>query len=255
MACSAACRRRCFLPHARRKSETPAQDRISPTPARRNLDGDGMRWRRRDADGKTRMDALWKRHAIKRSVRDYLHGEGFIEIDCPVLVRGTTPDAAIRSFKVGEHFLSTSTELQMRRMQVGGFDRLYTLTQNFREADGEGTTHNPEFTMLEWVRVGATLEAVEHDTEQLTWNAHRGLGGGKNLAWRGNTLNIEPPWDRMKMADIITKLTGAPMRDYSLASMQAAVLAANITVPQGWEKDRVYLFFHSRRSSAGTHRL
>ncbi len=214
----------------------------APLPGAWSHEGDGMRWRRRNAGGQTRMEALWKRHVIRRSVRDYLDGQGFIEIDCPLLVRGTTPDAVINSFRVGDRYLTTSTELQMRRMQVGGFDQLYTLTQNFREADGEGTTHNPEFTMLEWVRVGGTLPSVEEDTEQLTWQAHRELGGDKVLTWRGHTVNIEPPWERVKMADIISRLTGAPMPDFSLASIQAAIAAKNISVPKGWEKDRVYLF-------------
>jgi elongation factor P--beta-lysine ligase len=199
-----------------------------------NMAGDAMRWRKAGPDGETRMNALWKRHTIRRAVRDYLDNQGFIEIDCPLLVRGTTPDAAINSFAVGNHYLTTSTELQMRRLQVGGFDRLYTLTQNFRRGDGEGSTHNPEFTMLEWVRVGGRLEDVEADTAQLTWEAHRALGHDKNLTWRGHTVNIEPPWERVKMADIIARLTGAPMRDFSLASIREAVLAANVSVPMGW---------------------
>ena len=181
--------------------------------------------------GRTRMDTLWKRHTIRRAVRDFLDGQGFIEIDCPLLVRGTTPDAVINSFRVGDKYLSTSTELQMRRLEVGGFDLLYTLTQNFREADGEGTTHNPEFTMLEWVRVGRDLRAVEKDTEQLSWRAHRQLGGEKTLHWQGNKVNLEPPWERMKMADIIAKFTGVPMPDFSLPSVQRAVEAAKLDCP------------------------
>jgi lysyl-tRNA synthetase class II len=214
----------------------------SSLPGAWSIEGDGLRWRRRDVKGETRMGVLWKRHVIRRAVRDYLDSEGFIQLDCPLLVRGTTPDAAIDSFRVGDRYLSTSTELQMRRMEVGGFDLLYTLTQNFREADGEGSRHNPEFTMLEWVRVGREMAAIETDTEQLTWRAHRALGGEKILVWQGNKVNIEPPWERMKMADAITKFTGAPMKDFGLPSIQDAVEAAKLPVHKAWAGDRVFLF-------------
>jgi len=66
-------------------------------------DTDGMRWRRRYAAGQTRMELLRRRHAVRRAVRDYMDGEGFIEIDAPLLVHGTTPDACIQSFQVGSH--------------------------------------------------------------------------------------------------------------------------------------------------------
>lgn len=207
-----------------------------------SVEGDAMRWRKNNTAGQTRMDALKKRHTIRRAVRDYLDSEGFIELDCPLLVRGTTPDAAITSFRVDDRYMSTSTELQMRRLQVGGFDQIYTLTQNFRKGEGEGSTHNPEFTMLEWVRVGQALTAVEEDTAQLTWLAHRALGGEKIHTWQGRAVNLEPPWDRAKMADIITKFTGAAMPDYSLSSMQKAVQAAGLTVHKEWAEDRIFLF-------------
>jgi elongation factor P--beta-lysine ligase len=207
-----------------------------------NHEGDAMRWRKRGADGKTRMDVLWQRHTIRRAVRDYLDNEGFIQLDCPLLVRGTTPDAAINSFSVGDRYLSTSTELQMRRLEVGGFEKLYTLTQNFRAADGEGSTHNPEFTMLEWVRVGAELDDIERDTEQLVWYAHQALDGGKVLESGKHRVRLEPPWERITMAEAITKFTGAPMPDFSLASIQNAVAAADLMVHKDWHADKSFLF-------------
>jgi len=207
-----------------------------------DMDGDAMRWRRRNAAGQTRMGVLWQRHTIRRAVRDYLDGEGFIQLDCPLLVRGTTPDAIINSFEVGDHYLSTSTELQMRRLEVGGLDRLYTLTQNFRAVDGEGSTHNPEFTMLEWVRVGAGLATIEHDTEQLVWRAHQAIGGGKTLTWQGKTVNLEPPWDRITMQDAIAKFTGVAMPDFSLLSIRRAVETAGLHMHKEWAEDRPFLF-------------
>ncbi len=214
----------------------------APLPGAWDMNADAMRWRRRNATGKSRMDVLWQRHAIRRAVRDYLDSEGFIQLDAPLLVRGTTPDAIINSFEVGDHYLSTSTELQMRRLEVGGFDLLYTLTQNFRAADGEGSTHNPEFTMLEWVRVGADLAAIERDTEQLVWRAHQAIGGGKTLTWQGKTVNLEPPWDRITMQDAIKKFTGSAMPDFSLSSIRKAVETAKLEIHKGWENDRPFLF-------------
>lgn len=207
-----------------------------------NNQGDGMRWRKRDAKGRSRMDVLWQRHAIRRAVRDYMDGEGFIEIDTPLLVHGTTPDAMIQSFAVGDRYLITSSELQLRRLEVGGFERVYSFTQNYRHDDGEGPTRNPEFTMLEWVRVGEDLATIERDTENVVLAAHKALGGMGRITYQDKDIDLTLPWDRLTVADAIRKITGAALPDFSLESITAAVTTAGITVQDNWKGDIYFLF-------------
>lgn len=207
-----------------------------------NAEGDGMRWRRRAADGTTRMEILHKRHIIRRAIRDYFDREGFIEIDAPLLVHGTTPDAVIQSFSVGERYLTTSTEFQIRRLEAGGFDKLYTLAKNFRMGDGEGSTRNPEFTMLEWARVGEDLQATEDDAEAFICAAYKALGGGNSLTYQGHKISLKRPWKRMSVVEAVQKHTGTSLPDFSLISIRKAVEAAGIDVKSAWAEDRVFLF-------------
>ncbi len=210
-------------------------------PAADIINGDTFRWRKPDANGRTRMDALYKRHLIKRTIRDYLHDEKFIEIDMPLFVRGTTPDTEIDSFFFDGRYLVTSTEYQLNRMEIGGFDRIYTLTQNFRRGD-TGRYRNPEFTMLEWARVGETLEDIERDIEQFFWRAHTALGGSEQLNWQGNTIDITPPFDSMTVKEAVKNVTGVTLPDFSASSLLKAVHAANITIHNANDADDVLLF-------------
>lgn len=88
-----------------------------------------------------------------------LHSADFLEVQTPPPTRRTCPDTHIDWFEVSGRYLVTSTEYQLKRMIAGGFDRVFTLTQNFRRGES-GPWHNPEFTMLEWARVFEPLSAI-----------------------------------------------------------------------------------------------
>ena len=206
---------------------------------------DAMRWRQANASGKTRMEVLQQRHLIKRAVRDYLHGEGFIEIDMPLLVPGATPDAEIDSFEVGDRYLVTSCEYQIKRMEIGGFDRCYNFTQNFRLGD-HSRYRNPEFTMIEWVRVDQSLTDIENDAEQFLLQAHNvlnpELAAQNKLVYQGHTIDVTAPWERISVRDAITKYIGIALDDFSAASLIKAAEAAKLPVKDEWREDTIFLF-------------
>ncbi len=187
------------------------------------------------------MEILRHRHVIKRAVRDYLHNEGFLEIDIPLVVRGTTPDAAIESFAVEDRYLSTSAEYQIKRMEIGGFEKLYSLTQNFRHGD-RGRFRNPEFTMLEWARVGGTLRQIEDDVEHFTMAAHRALGGNGVISYQGESIHLVPPWDRLSLIEAVEKHTGVRISGFTPPEMIRALNAAKIPVKDDWYSDTTFLF-------------
>ncbi len=204
-------------------------------------DPDKIRWQKPDAKGRSRADILAQRHIVKRAVRDYLHDEGFIEIDMPLLVVGTTPDVEIDSFEVEGRYLGTSTEYQIKRMEIGGIDKLYTLTQNYRRGD-RGRFRNPEFTMLEWARVGETLDDIENDAENFTLAAHKALGGTGKIVYQGMTVDLTPPWDRLSVTDAVEKYVGVRLKDFTPMSLIPALEAAKIPVKDDWREDAVFLF-------------
>lgn len=202
---------------------------------------DTMRWRKPTKSGMTRMEILKQRHVIKRVVRDYLHEQGFIEIDMPLLVNGTTPDAEIDSFESDGRNLVTSCEYQIKRMEIGGFDKPYTFTQNFRVSD-HGRYRNPEFTMIEWARVGETLKDIEDDAEQFLIRGHQALNPGKPFVYQGHIIDITPPWDRITVRDAIQKHIGVSLNDFTAPSLLKAAEAAAIDVKEEWKNDPIFLF-------------
>jgi len=203
---------------------------------------DGLRWRRPDIDGRSRMSILWQRHLIRQVIRKYFDVAGFIEIDTPLLVNGTTPDISIDSISVGDHYLIPSSEFQIKRLEVGGFDRIYTLTQNFRGGDGEGSTRNPEFTMLEWARVGEPLSVVEQDAERFIWQAHIALGGSGSIFINNEEISLAPPWKRITVQEAIRDATGYSVKDFSIGQLTLATQAAGISIQDIWRDDLPFMF-------------
>lgn len=127
---------------------------------------DATRWRERGREsGLSRMATLGWRHRILREVREWFHQQGFMEVETPTLVKAPSPEAVfspITTLAAGTTdggYLITSPEFQLKRMLVGGFEKIYRLGPVFR--GGElGAHHNPEFTMLEWYRIHQGAEAL-----------------------------------------------------------------------------------------------
>lgn len=190
--------------------------------------GDATRWRR---PGTTpcRMELLRRRQVVLRELREHLFAEGFLEVQAPLLVRGTCPDVHIASVRAGDRYLTTSTEYQIKRMVVGGFEKVFTLTQNFREGD-VGDHHNPEFTMLEWARAFASLPDIERDAEALVKRAFSALYPGRDaLVYRGREVLVNGPWERITVAQALERHLG--VRSASGASLRAEALRLGLDVP------------------------
>lgn len=203
---------------------------------------DGLRWRRLTPSGRSRMSTLRLRHAIRRSIRDFLDSAGFTEFDIPLLVRGTTPDSEIDSFCVDDRYLSTSTEYQLKRLEVGGFDKVYSLTSNFRLADGEGNTRNPEFTMLEWARVGSALNVIQGDVEEFTKRACRDVLGKYIIEFSNTTVNLEPRWRSMAVSEAIEKAYHTALPNFQAESFVRVLERKRIELKPDWRNDAPFLF-------------
>lgn len=202
---------------------------------------DSLRWRKPLPNGQTRMDVLRARHNIKRALRDYFDTEGFLEIDMPLLVRGTTPDTEVPSLSVDDRYLVTSCEYQIKRMEIGGFDKIYTLTQNFRAKD-RGAFRNPEFTMLEWARVGATLADIETDVEHFTRAAWQRLHGDAPFTYQGKTIDLSGTWQRQSVCAALTQHSGVTIDDFSADTLMRAAKALGLCLDIKHAADADFLF-------------
>ncbi len=128
-----------------------------------SLQGDVYRWRNFSQSNK-RMENLHKRHQVLKRIRDYFDYQNFLEVQTPVRVDAPNPEAVFCPVSSEKAFLQTSPEFHMKRMLVGGFEKIYQIAPCFR-GDEIGNKHNPEFTLLEWYRAFARLEDVVKDLQ------------------------------------------------------------------------------------------
>jgi lysyl-tRNA synthetase class 2 len=136
-----------------------------PLPGRPWRQGDALRWRR-PGIVPSRMALLKLRQDVIRVVRNYFDTQGFLEVDTPVRVSAPSPEPQFQPVSADGNFLITSPEFQLKRLLVGGADRLFRIGPAFRGGE-QGNLHNPEFTILEWYRAHAEAESLADDLQSL----------------------------------------------------------------------------------------
>ena len=112
------------------------------------------------------MENLKARAAVLRRMRGFFDSRGFVEVTTPVRISAPAPEPHIDCPPSGEKFLRASPELQMKKLLAAGMDRIYQIGPCFREGEF-GARHNPEFTMIEWYRLGASYLDIAEDAEAL----------------------------------------------------------------------------------------
>ena len=113
-----------------------------------------------------RIEFARRRAEIVRTIRGFFDAQGFVEVSTPVLIAAPAPEPHIDCPACGGGFLRASPELQMKKLLAAGMDRIYQMGPCFREGE-RGSRHHPEFTMLEWYRLGATYRDIARDLEGL----------------------------------------------------------------------------------------
>ena len=135
-------------------------------PAGLKANGDALRWRKLN-QFPSRFHCLKARHHILRSIRNWFDQQGFLEVQTPARVKAPNPEAHFDLIQCDQGYLVTSPEFQMKRMLVGGFEKIYQISACYRGRE-VGHWHNPEFTMLEWYRVGDNWQRLCQDLQELT---------------------------------------------------------------------------------------
>jgi lysyl-tRNA synthetase class 2 len=148
-----------------------------------------------------------KRSAIIRTIRQFLDGRGYLEVETPVL-QTIIGGAAARPFATHHNALDLdmvlriAPELYLKRLVVGGFDRVYEIGRNFRN-EGLSRKHNPEFTMLEFYQAYATYADLMTLTEQMFQTLAEEVCGGTAISYEGKPVDLGTPWPRLPMKDAI----------------------------------------------------
>ncbi len=157
-------------------------------------------------------ETFLRRSAILRSIRSYLDERGFLEVDTPIL-NPIPGGAAARPFVTRHNtldmdlYLRIAPELYLKRLIVGGFDRVYEMGRLFRN-EGMSVKHNPEFTALELYQAYTDYRGMMTLTEDLLAHVARTVLGGTQLTYEGTAISLEPPFVRMSMRDAVLSATG-----------------------------------------------
>ena len=168
------------------------------------------------------------RSQILNMIRNYLSERGFMEVETPML-HPIPGGAAARPFKTHhnaldmELYLRIAPELYLKRLIVGGFDRVFELNRNFRN-EGMSTRHNPEFTMLELYQAYADYTDMMNLTEDLVSSLVQAIHGTDTITYQGQEVSFARPWKRMTMLEAVCEYAGCQASDF--ASVEAAHAAA-----------------------------
>jgi lysyl-tRNA synthetase class 2 len=155
-----------------------------------------------------------QRAAIIRLIRQFLDKRGFLEVETPMM-QPIPGGATAKPFETHHNaldmrlYLRIAPELYLKRLIVGGFDRVYEINRNFRN-EGLSTLHNPEFTMLEFYQAYATYKDLMELTEELICQVAKELLGTLQITYQGVDIDLTPPWQRLDLRESLTEIGGIP---------------------------------------------
>ena len=178
------------------------------------------------------------RAATLRALRDYLDDHEFIEVETPIL-QPIYGGAAARPFVTHHNqlhqdlFLRISFELYLKRLLVGGLERVYEIGRDFRN-EGVSYKHNPEFTQLEFYWAYADFKDVMDFTEQMIAFAANQVLGSTKITYDNQEIDLTPPWKRIELRQAILDATGIDIEDHPTAeSLQSAMEAKKLNPKPG----------------------
>ena len=157
---------------------------------------------------------LWETYFIRekvlKSIREFFDREKFHEVETPILIANPPAESYLDVFETKllnrqrkgiPAYLTTSPEVPLKKLLVAGIGNCYSLTKSFRNMETQGNLHNPEFTILEWYRVGADYFDIMKDCEKLLAS----LVGNTTLTYQGKTIDLSAPWERLTVAAAFKK--------------------------------------------------
>nr|WP_307991256.1 lysine--tRNA ligase [uncultured Niameybacter sp.] len=161
-------------------------------------------------------DAFVKRSMIIREIRSFLDQRSFLEVETPVL-HSIAGGAAARPFITHHNaldidmYMRIALELHLKRLIVGGFDRVYEIGRVFRN-EGMSVRHNPEFTLLELYQAYADYEDIMNLTEELIRHVAVAVNGSAVVEFNGVTIDLEKPFARLSMVDAVKQYANVDFR-------------------------------------------
>ena len=178
-------------------------------------------------------ETFWTRTKIISAIRRYFDDLGYMEADTPVL-QDILGGAAAEPFETFHNaldmpfYLRIATELPLKRLLVGGIDRVYEIGRIFRN-EGIDTTHNPEFTSIEFYEAYSNLEGMMKRTEEV-FSAIAKMLNKEEINYAGKDISLKTPFARINMVDAVSEKSGVDFRNISFDEAKAVAKKYNIEV-------------------------
>lgn len=227
---------------------------LRPLPVAHKPLSEEIRVRQRYVDLIVRPEAramVRTRAEVNRSLRETLHGRGYLEVETPVLqtVHG---GAAARPFRTHlnafglDMSLRIATELHLKRCIVGGIDKVYELGRTFRN-EGVDSTHSPEFTMLEAYEAYGDYDTMAELTTALIRNAASAAGVQTPVTAAGDEIDLAGPWRHVSVHELVTDAVGEPVdAGTSAESLRALAEARGVGLKPGWSAGEIVLELYEK---------
>lgn len=183
------------------------------------------------------------RSRLIRAIQRFMDGQEFIEVETPVL-QPIYGGALARPFTTHHNtldarfYLRIADELYLKRLIVGGLERVYEIGRDFRN-EGMDRTHNPEFTMLEFYQAYADYNDMMWLTENLIATAVKEATGDSTVTFGEHTIDLSPPWRRITMLDAIQEFTGIEVEDASEDDLRVFCSAQGVHLAKGLSRGKL----------------
>jgi lysyl-tRNA synthetase class 2 len=194
-----------------------------------------------------RRDALVRSRMIS-AIRTYLDGEGFIEVETPILQPQyggafAEPFVTHSNYLDQDVYLRIADELYLKRLIVGGLEKVYEISKDFRN-EGVSYKHSPEFTQLEWYEAYADYNDTMERTEALVEHAAKAAIGTTKVVFRGHDVDLARPWRRVKFVEALAE-KGAWSRDPAEVRAKLETAGVDTTSDRTWAQlvDHAYSQF------------
>ena len=224
---------------------------ISPLPASKEtvengervvhsaFDNPEARYRQRYADLAVNPDVrkvFQTRARVISALRRFLDGRGFLEVETPIL-QAVYGGAAAKPFITHHHqlhqdlYLRISFELYLKRLLVGGYERVYEIGRDFRN-EGVSFKHNPEFTQLEFYMAFADYRQIMSLAEEMVSTVAEEILGTRQVTFRGHSIDLTPPWSRVSLREAILEASTIDIDSYPTADALSAAMRAKGLSPK-----------------------
>lgn len=199
-----------------------------------------MRYRRRYLDLISNQDArriFYTRSALVRALREYLDSRGFIEVETPILQplyggAAATPFTTHYESLDMDAYLRIATELYLKRLIVGGMERVYEIGKDFRN-EGFSRKHSPEFTMVEIYQAYVDYTDIMALTEDMFSAAAQRVLGSTTFPYQNHEINLMPPWRRLTIRDALVEYAGIDIEGMTADDLEVAAQKHGISFEPG----------------------